>query len=209
MGQNPWAVEAVQRRLAQTGGEPLNHSDVWIIDETTFPKAGRHSVGVARQYCGTLGKVANCQVAVSLHWSSAEASYPLTWRLYPPKAWIDDPHRAAQVKLPPGTPYRREIDLALELIDQVRRWEVRAWPLVTNSFYGNDIGFRQARRPRQVAYVIEVEPSTSVWTENPHLPWPPRRQTGRPASTRGWRRCRDRGICRWWPTGCRRRPGNR
>jgi SRSO17 transposase len=125
VGQSPWAVEAVQRRLARKVVELLNNSDVWIVDETAFPKAGVHSVGVARQYCGTLGKVANCQVAVSLHWSGAKASCPLNWRLYLPKAWIDDPHRAAQVKLPPGTPYRSKTDLALELIDQVQSWECR------------------------------------------------------------------------------------
>jgi SRSO17 transposase len=77
VGQSPWAVEAVQRRLARKVVVRLKHADVWILDETAFPKAGAHSVGVARQYCGTLGKVANCQVAVSLHWSGAEASCPL------------------------------------------------------------------------------------------------------------------------------------
>jgi DDE superfamily endonuclease len=77
VGQSPWAVEEVQRRLAHKVVDLLSEAEVWIIDETSFPKAGRHSVGVARQYCGTLGKIANCQVAVSLHWSSAQASCPL------------------------------------------------------------------------------------------------------------------------------------
>jgi SRSO17 transposase len=180
VGQSPWAVKAVQQRLARKVVELLKHSDVWIIDETAFPKAGVHSVGVARQYCGTLGKVANCQVAVSLHWSGAEASCPLNWRLYLPKAWIDDPHRAAQVRLPPDISYRSKTDLALELIDQVRGWEVPARPLVADAFYGNDLGVRQALRQRQLAYVVEVEPSTSVWTEDPNLPLPPPKKTGRP-----------------------------
>lgn len=77
VGQSPWAVEEVQRRLAHKVVDLLSDAEVWIIDETSFPKAGQHSVGVARQYCGTLGKIANCQVAVSLHWASAEASCPL------------------------------------------------------------------------------------------------------------------------------------
>ena len=76
VGQSPWEVEEVQRRLAHKVVDLLSEPEVWIIDETAFPKAGEHSVGVARQYCGTLGKVANCQVAVSLHWNSAEASCP-------------------------------------------------------------------------------------------------------------------------------------
>ncbi len=84
VGQSPWAVEEIQRRTARKVVDLLSEPEVWILDETAFPKAGQHSVGVGRQYCGTLGKVANCQVAVSLHWSSAEASCPILWRLYLP-----------------------------------------------------------------------------------------------------------------------------
>ncbi len=76
VGQSPWAVEQVQRRLAQKVVDLLSEPEVWVIDETAFPKAGQHSVGVGRQSCGRLGKVANCQVAVSLHWSSAASGHP-------------------------------------------------------------------------------------------------------------------------------------
>jgi len=117
VGQSPWEVGEVQRRLAHKVVDLLSEAEVWILDETSFPKAGRHSVGVARQCCGALGKVANCQVAVSLHWSSAEASCPLLWRLYLPKEWLDDKERARKVKLPPGTVYRTKTELALEVID--------------------------------------------------------------------------------------------
>jgi SRSO17 transposase len=180
VGQSPWAVDTVQRRLALKVVDLLSDADVWSLDETAFPKAGTHSVGVARQYCGTLGKVANCQVAVSLHWSSAEASCPLNWRLYLPKEWIDDPQRAAHVRVPAGTPYRSKTELALDLIDQVQSWEVPALPLVADSYYGNDFGFRQALRQRQLAYIVEVEASTGVWTEDPNVPLPPPKKTGRP-----------------------------
>ena len=104
VGQSPWAVENVQRELARKVVDLLSDPEVWILDETSFPKAGEHSVGVARQYCGALGKVANCQVAVTLHWSSAEASCPLGWRLYLPRPWIEDRERAQEVKLPEGLP---------------------------------------------------------------------------------------------------------
>jgi SRSO17 transposase len=180
VGQSPWTVEAVQRRLARQVVDLLTNSDVWSIDETAFPKAGMHSVGGARQYCGTLGKVANCQVAVSWHWRGAEASCPRNWRLDLPNAWSDDPHQAAHVKRPPGTPYRRKTALAWELSDQGRSGEVSARPLVADAFYGNACGVRQALRQRQLAYVVAVEPRTSVWTGDPHLPWPPPRKTGRP-----------------------------
>jgi len=180
VGQSPWAVEQVQRGLARKMVDLLSEAQVWIIDETAFPKAGAHSVGVARQYCGTLGKVANCQVAVSLHWSSAEASCPLLWRLYLPQEWLENGARAEEVKVPPGTVYRSKTELALEVIDQALAWGLPVLPVVADSFYGNDFGFRQALRERHLSYAVQVEPSTVVWTTDPNLPLPPPKKTGRP-----------------------------
>jgi SRSO17 transposase len=180
VGQSPWAVEQVQRGLARKMVDLLSQAQVWIIDETAFPKAGAHSVGVARQYCGTLGKVANCQVAVSLHWSSAEASCPLLWRLYLPQEWLENGARAEEVKVPPGTVYRSKTELALEVIDQALAWGLPVLPVVADSFYGNDFGFRQALRERHLSYAVQVEPSTVVWTTDPNLPLPPPKKTGRP-----------------------------
>ena len=181
VGQSPWAVEEVQRRLAHKIVDLLSEPEVWIVDETAFPKAGEHSVGVARQYCGTLGKVANCQLAVSLHWSSAEASCPILWRLYLPRVWLEDAPRAAEVKVPPGTIYRSQTDLALEVIDQALAWELPRLPVVADAYYGNDFDFRQELRERQLPYAVQVEPSTVVWTEDPSLPGPlPQKPRGRP-----------------------------
>jgi len=182
VGQSPWAVEAVERQLARKVVDLLSEPEVWIVDETSFPKAGRHSVGVARQYCGALGKVANCQVAVSLHWSSAEASCPLLWRLYLPKQWLEDAERAQEVKLPPGTVYRSKTELALEAIDQALKWELPPLPVVADSFYGNDFGFRQALRERGLHYAVQGEASTVVWTEDPQAPVSAleKKKTGRP-----------------------------
>jgi SRSO17 transposase len=116
-------VEAVQQQLARQVVDLLSDPEVWILDETSFPKAGERPGRtaclrrrVARQYCGALGKVANCQVAVTLHWASAEASCPLGWQLYLPRAWIDDVQRAQEVKLPEGIVYRSQAELALELV---------------------------------------------------------------------------------------------
>ena len=180
VGQSPWDVEEVQRRLALKVVDLLSEPEVWIIDETAFPKAGGHSVGVARQYCGTLGKVANCQVAVSLHWSSAEASCPILWRLYLPQEWLEDTERAAEVRLPPGTTYRSKTELALEVIDQALGWELPRLPVVADSYYGNDFGFRQALRERRLPYAVQVEPTTVAWTEDPNRPLPSPKPRGRP-----------------------------
>jgi len=180
VGQSPWAVEEIGRRLALKMVDLLSEAEVWIIDDTSFPKAGKHSVGVARQYCGALGKIANCQVAATLHWSGAEASCPLSWRLYLPKEWCDDPDRLTKVKAPPGAQYRTKSELALELIDQARAWGVPPRPVVADSFYGNDFDFREQLRQRRIHYAVQVEPSTVVWDQEPDIPRPGPGKRGRP-----------------------------
>jgi SRSO17 transposase len=181
VGQSPWAVEAVQGELARQVVDLLSDAEVWILDETSFPKAGEHSVGVARQYCGALGKVANCQVAVTLHWSSGEASCPLGWRLYLPREWLQNRERAQEVKLPEGLAYRSQKELALELVDQMLSWGLPQLPVVADSAYGNDFDFREQLRRRKLSYVMAVEPKTVVWTADPNaVPLPPPRPTGRP-----------------------------
>jgi len=180
VGQSPWAVEEVQRRLALKVADLLGDAEVWILDDTSFPKAGKHSVGVARQYCGAVGKIANCQVAVSLHWSSPEASCPLGWRLYLPREWVEDRERAKEVKLPPDMPYRSKTELALELIDQTLGWGLSPLPVVADSFYGNDFSFREELRNRRLSYAVQVEPTTVVWDADPHVPITAPKKMGRP-----------------------------
>lgn len=180
VGQSPWAVEEIQKRLALRMIDLLSEAEVWIIDETSFPKAGRHSVGVGRQYCGALGKVANCQVSVTLHWSSSEASCPLGWKLYIPRDWFADPARSAKAKIPSEVEYRGKSELAVELLDQAISWGVPARPVVADSFYGNEFGFREKLRSRGLSYAVQVEPSTVVWDQDPNIELPPPNEKGRP-----------------------------
>jgi SRSO17 transposase len=181
VGQSPWAVEAIQQKLAEKVVDLLAEPEVWMIDETSFPKAGDASVGVARQYCGALGKIANCQVAVSLHWSTCEASCPLAWRLYLPQAWLETPARRAEGKIPDAIVYRSKNQLALELVDQVLTWDVPQLPVVADSAYGNDYAFRAALRERGLQYAVAVEPSVKVWTSDPaQVPVVANKSVGRP-----------------------------
>ena len=181
VGQSPWAVEQIQQKLAEKVVDLLAEPEVWMIDETSFPKAGDASVGVARQYCGALGKVANCQVAVSLHWSTCAASCPLAWRLYLPQSWLATPERRAEGKIPDGISYRSKNELALELINQVLSWEVPRLPVVADSAYGNDFDFRAGLRERGLQYAVAVEPSIKVWTTDPGLtPLAASKPRGRP-----------------------------
>jgi SRSO17 transposase len=181
VGQSPWAVEQIQQRLAEKVVDLLAEPEVWMIDETSFPKAGEASVGVARQYCGALGKVAHCQVAVSLHWSTCEASCPLAWRLYLPQSWLATPARRTEGKIPDDIGYRSKNQLALELVDQVLRWDVPRLPVVADSAYGNDFDFRAGLRERGLQYAVAVEPSVKVWTSDPaHVPLAANKPVGRP-----------------------------
>ena len=181
VGQSPWAVEQIQQRVAEKVVDMLTEPEVWMIDETSFPKAGAASVGVARQYCGTLGKIANCQVAVSLHWSTCEASCPLAWRLYLPQAWLASPAQRAAGKIPDDIGYRSKNQLALELVDQVLAWEVPHLPVVADSAYGNDFDFRAGLRERGVRYAVAGEPNLKVWTSDPaQVPLAASKPTGRP-----------------------------
>jgi SRSO17 transposase len=90
VGQSPWAWEAVRRLLAQQMEEELLPAAAWVVDDTGYPKQGYESVGAARQYSGTLGKVENCQVAMAVHFATEEESMPLDWALYLPEAWVED-----------------------------------------------------------------------------------------------------------------------
>jgi SRSO17 transposase len=99
---------------------------VWVIDDTGFPKQGRHSVGVERQYSGALGNAAKCQVAVSLHQVGGEESTILGWRLYLPESWIQDAERRAAAGIPEAVGFRPMWQLALELIDEAQAWGLRA-----------------------------------------------------------------------------------
>lgn len=181
VGQSPWAVAGIQKQLAEKVVDLLAEPEVWMIDETSFPKAGNASVGVARQYCGALGKIANCQVAVSLHWSTGEASCPLAWRLYLPQSWLATPAQRAAGKIPDDVSYRSKNQLALDLLDQALAWEVPPMPVVADSAYGNDFDFRAGLRARGLPYAVAVEPTTKVWLSDPALvPLPPRPPKGRP-----------------------------
>ena len=181
VGQSPWEVEQVQQQLAEKMVDVLAEPEVWMIDETAFPKAGEASVGVARQYCGTLGKIANCQVAVSLHWSTCAASCPLAWRLYLPAAWLATPERRAAGKIPEHINYQSKNQLALELVDQALAWEVPRLPVVADSAYGDDFEFRASLRERGLQYAVAVKAGTKVWTSDPaEVPVAASKRRGRP-----------------------------
>lgn len=181
VGQSPWAWEPVRKLLAQQMSERLLPAAGWIVDDTGFPKQGSKSVGVARQYSGTLGKVGNCQIAVSVHLTTPEESLPLNWALYLPESWMADRGRCRKVGIPEGTPFRTKSELALELIDQLLGWGLEAQPVLADVAYGNNTEFRQALAARRLRYVVGVESTTTAWLAPARKVQPRRRQKiGRP-----------------------------
>jgi len=178
VGQSPWAWEPVREQLARRMQEALLPVAGWIIDDTGFPKQGRDSVGVDRQYSGTLGKVGNCQIAVSIHLTTEQESAPLDWALYLPQEWVDNPERCRKAGVPEGTPFRTKLELALGLVDQLKEWRLTGLPVLADVVYGKSTVFRQALVDRQLQYVVGVEPDTAIWTE-PTRRVQPARKPGR------------------------------
>jgi SRSO17 transposase len=164
VGQSPWAWAPVRRLLARRMEQELRPAAAWIIDDTGFPKQGRHSVGVARQYSGTLGKVGNCQVAVAVHLSTTTESLPLDWALYLPQAWTEDIARCRRAGVPAPMPFRTKPELALELIDQLLAWGLHRQPVLADAGYGNNSAFRAGLARRGLQYMVGVESTTAVWT---------------------------------------------
>jgi SRSO17 transposase len=116
LNQSPWDWLPLWQHMATHLEQKFSPAVAWIVDDTGFPKKGEHSVGVARQYSGTLGKTANCQIAVSLHRTDARGSSPLGFRLYLPQEWTDDPVRCQAAGVPDTVGFRPNWQLALVLL---------------------------------------------------------------------------------------------
>jgi SRSO17 transposase len=165
IGQSPWDHKPTRRQLAERMARELVPAYAWIVDDTGFPKKGDHSVGVARQYSGTLGKVGNCQIAVSVHLATNDACMPLNFALYLPELWTNDPERMKQAGVPEGTIFKTKWQLALDLIDEALSWDVPRGVIVSDNFYGKVNEFRQALIDRELLYVVEVEGKTIVFDQ--------------------------------------------
>jgi SRSO17 transposase len=136
---------------------------VWIIDDTGFPKQGRHSVGVARQYCGQLGKQDNCQVAVSLSIANHHASLPVAYRLYLPQEWTEDRERRQKVGIPEDIVFKTKPQIALDQIRAACEVGLPRGVVLMDAGYGANTDLRTDIAKLGVSYVAGIMPNTTVW----------------------------------------------
>lgn len=188
VNQSPWDEVAVRRALARRMSRELL-PDAWVIDDTGFPKFGKHSVAVARQYSGALGKVGNCQIGVSVNACSDEASCPLDWRLFIPEEWDDksafNQERRVKSKLPEDAHHVEKWRLALEMIDELRSWGIEPPVVLADGAYGDITEFRSGLQERELSYVLDVKGATSAYGEHVKPSQPPKPEgRGRPPGLR-------------------------
>jgi SRSO17 transposase len=167
IGQSPWEWDAVWERLGKRMIAELEPESAWVVDDTGFPKHGGHSVGVSRQYSGTLGKRGNCQIAVSVHHVGEEGNAPLGWRVYLPESWANDEQRRLDAGIPADVVFRPKWKLALDIIDQIRGWGLADRVVLADAGYGESTEFRQELEQRQLRYIVGVAPYVGVWLEPP------------------------------------------
>jgi len=162
LADSPWPAElligaCVQRVAAQIGVV------AWVVDDTGIAKDGRHSPGVKRQYSGTLGKIGNCQIAVSVHAIGERGTLPLGWRLYLPEDWCADGERRRRAKVPDEIVFRTKPQLAGDLCEQAAGFDVPAAPILADSAYGDDAGFRTRLAEHGLEYLLAVRAETGVY----------------------------------------------
>ena len=180
VADSAWSDEQMLLRVAQWVVPAMDFSDGgwWIVDDTGFPKQGRHSVGVARQYCGMLGKQDNCQVAVSVSLACQAGSLPVACQLYLPQEWADDPQRRKKAGVPQGLEFATKPAIALAQIEHLMAQGAPRHCVLADAGYGVDTAFRERLGQMGLAYAVGVTGQVTVWPPG-HAPLPPKPYSGR------------------------------
>ncbi len=188
VGQASWSDEKVLAKVCEMvlpAMERAGPIEAWIIDDTGFPKKGKHSVGVARQYCGQLGKQDNCQAAVSLSIANREASLPVRYRLYLPQEWAGDspPSAAAEARrrkahVPEEIVFKTKPEIALEQVRWACEVGLPRGAVLLDAGYGNHTNLRTQISALGLSYAAGILSNTSVWAPGTK-PLPPKRWSGR------------------------------
>ena len=182
VADSAWSDEQMLLRVAQWVVPAMDFSDGgwWIVDDTGFPKQGKHSVGVARQYCGMLGKQDNCQVAVSVTLACQTGSLPVAWQLYLPNEWADDIVRRGKAGVPQDVEFATKPAIALTQIEHLIRQGAPKHCVLADAGYGVDTALRERLSELGLTYVVGVTGQVTVWPPG-HAPLPPEPYSGRGA----------------------------
>ena len=179
-----WSDDAVLRQIRKQVLPAMMRKHAlaaWIVDDTGFPKKGTHSVGVARQYCGQLGKQDNCRVAVSVSLATEEASIPAAYRLYLPESWANDKQRRKQAGVPQEIGFQTKPDIALAQIRSLVHEDLPRGVVLADAAYGDDSGFREALVKLELFYAVGIKSTTTLWPPGmAPLPPQPKSNMGRP-----------------------------
>jgi SRSO17 transposase len=181
VGNAAWSDEKVLAKAREMVLPAIEHQgpiEAWIIDDTGFPKKGEHSVGVARQYCGQLGKQDNCQVAVSLSLANHHASLPVAYRLYLPEDWAQDSKRRRKTGVPEDVCFKTKPEIALEQIEAACKAGLPRGVVLMDAGYGCNTDLRAGVSVLALCYVAGIMPQTTVWTSGTG-PLPPKKWSGR------------------------------
>ena len=177
---SPWDPALVVRAVAERVC-PEIEVEAWVLDDTGFPKQGKRSPGVKRQYSGTLGKTGNCQVGVLVHAVGSKGTAPLGWALYLPEEWCSDEERRRQAKIPEEITFKTKPELGGELIEGAAGWEVTKAPVLGDAAYGDNTELRKRLHAAGTEYVFSVSAETTVFEPETAFEIPsPKRAGGRP-----------------------------
>jgi SRSO17 transposase len=182
LADSPWDPEVLIRACAERVAPEIGVV-AWVVDDTGIAKDGSHSPGVKRQYSGTLGKIANCQVTVSVHAVGVRGTLPLGWRLYLPEEWCDNRERRGKAKVPDSVVFQTKRELARTICEQAAGWEIPAAPILADIAYGDDSKFRSALHAAELEYVVAVSAQLAVYGPETAFLVPARNgKTGRPTT---------------------------
>ena len=180
LADSPWDPQLLVRACAERVGPEIGVL-AWVVDDTGIVKDGKHSPGVKRQYSGTLGKIGNCQITVSVHAVGARGTLPLGWSLYLPEEWCEESERRQKAKIPASVVFETKPRLAAGLCAQAVGWELPVAPILADSAYGEDTAFRTNLHESRLEYVVAVRAETSVYGPETSFAVPERTgTTGRP-----------------------------
>ena len=183
LADSPWdpgrVIQAVVERVCA-----VVDAEAWVLDDTGFPKDGKRSPGVKRQYSGTLGKIGNCQIGVSLHAVSGRATLPLGWALYLPEDWCEDPERRRKAKIPDHVVFQTKPALGQALVERAGTFEIDRAPVLGDAAYGANTRLRTALEDGGFDYVLSIDPDMTIFQAGTVFAVPVRSRGARGAAPR-------------------------